>query len=68
MQMLQVAVEERDGGELVVGELQVEQGGDVEHGLGNSFIAQLVVVQPHKGQMSEVSEVVSERVKELLLL
>lgn len=36
--MLQVTIEERDGGELVVGELQVQEGGYVEHSLGDSFI------------------------------
>lgn len=58
--MLQVTVEERDRGELVVGELQVQQSGYVEHSLGNSFITQLVVVQPHKRQVREALEVVSE--------
>lgn len=60
MQVLQVTIEERNRGELVVGQLQVQQGGNVEHIFGNSFIAQLVVVQPHKCQVSEAFEVVSE--------
>lgn len=61
VQVLQVAVERGDGGELVVGELQVQQGGDVEHGLGDPLVAQLVVVEPHKGEVREAAEVVSAR-------
>lgn len=60
VQVLQVTIEERNRGELVVSELQFQQGGYVEHILGNSFITQLVVVQPHKCQVREASEVVSE--------
>lgn len=61
MQVLQVTVEQRDGGELVVCQLQVQQGGYVEHGLWKSFITQLVVVQSHKCQVIQVFEVVSEQ-------
>lgn len=61
MQVLQVTVEERNGRELVVGELQVQQGGNVEHSLRNSFIAKLVVVEPHKCQVREAFKVVSEQ-------
>lgn len=61
VQLLQVTVEQRNRSELVVGQLQVQQGGYVEHSLRNSFITQLVAVQPHKRQMNEVSEVVSEQ-------
>lgn len=59
MQVLQVAVEERNHAELVVGQLQVHQRGQVEHGLGDAFVAQLVVVQPHERQVSEAVKVVS---------
>lgn len=58
VQMLQVPVEERNRSELVVGQLQVQQGGYVEHSLGKSFITQLVVVQPHKCQVGESIKVV----------
>ncbi len=61
VQVLQVSVEERNRSELVVGQLQVQQGGYVEHSLGNSFVTQLVSVQPHKRQVSEAFEVVSEQ-------
>lgn len=59
--MLQVRVEQRNRSELIVGQLQVQQGGNVEHSLGNPLITQLVAVQPHKCELSEVSEVVSEQ-------
>lgn len=60
VQMLQVSAEERNGGQLVVSELQVQQGGDVEHGPGDAFVTQLVVVEPHEGQVREALEVISE--------
>lgn len=63
-QLLQVIVDERNHCELVVSKLQVQQAGQVEHGLGNSFIAQLVVVEPHKRQPCEVFEVFSIQHKE----
>lgn len=59
--MLQVRVEQRNRSDQIVGQLQIQQGGYVEHSLGKSFITQLVAVQPHKRQMSEVFEVVSEQ-------
>lgn len=58
--MLQATVEERNRSNLVVGQLQVQQGGYVEHIFRKSFITQLVVVQPHKRQVVQASEVVSE--------
>lgn len=61
VQVLQMITEQRNRSELVVGQLQVQQAGNVEHSLGNSFITQLVVVQSHKGQVSEAFEVVSEQ-------
>lgn len=59
MKVLQVTVEVRNHAELIVGQLQVHQRGQVEHGLGDAFVAQLVVVQPHKRQVSETFKVVS---------
>uniref|UniRef100_A0A3Q1EXF7 Fibromodulin n=2 Tax=Acanthochromis polyacanthus TaxID=80966 RepID=A0A3Q1EXF7_9TELE len=47
-----MTVEEGNRGELVVGQLQVQQGGHVEHSFGNSFVTQLVVVQPYKRQIT----------------
>lgn len=44
-----------------MGQLQVQQAGDVEHILGDSFITELVVVEPHKRQVTEAVEVVSEK-------
>lgn len=61
VQVLQVSTEARNRGKLIVGELQVQQGGYVEHIFGNSFITQLVVVQPHERQVREALEVVSEK-------
>lgn len=51
--------EQRNRSQLVVGQLQIQQAGNVEHSLGNSFITQLVVVQSHKCQVGEAFEVVS---------
>lgn len=61
MQVLQVTVEEGNRCELVVGQLQVQQGGHIKHSLWDSLVAQLVVVQSHKRQVSEVFEVISEK-------
>ncbi len=61
MQVLQVGAEQRNRGELVVGQLQVQQGGYVEHGLGKSFVTQPVAIQSHERKMSEVFKVVSEK-------
>ena len=60
VQVLQVTVDEWNRSDLVVGQLQVQQGGDVEHSLGKSFVTELVVVQPHKRQVGEAFEVISE--------
>lgn len=60
MQVLQVTVEDGNHCKLVVGQLQVQQGGHIKHGLGDPFVTQLVVVQPHERQVSQVFEVVSE--------
>lgn len=60
VQVLQVTVEERHRSKLVVGKLQVQQTGYVEHGLRNAFITQLVVIQPYKCEVREALEVVSE--------
>lgn len=46
-----MTVEERNRNNLIVGQLQVQQGGNVEYILRKSFITQLVVVQPHKRQV-----------------
>lgn len=43
-----------------MGQLQVQQAGYVEDTIGKSFVTQLIAVQSHKCQMSEVSEIVSE--------
>lgn len=59
VQVFQVRAEKWNRSELVVGQLQVQQSGYVEHSLGNSFITQMVAVQPHKRQLGEVFEVVS---------
>lgn len=51
----------RNGGELIVGQLQVQQSGYVEDLPWNSCVSQPVAVQPHKGQVSKVFEVVAEK-------
>lgn len=61
VQLLQVRAKHRNRGDLIVGQLQVQQGGNVEYIFGKSFVTQLVTIQPHKCQMSEVFEVVSEQ-------
>ncbi len=61
--MLQVRAEQRNRGELVVSKLQVQQGGYVEYGLGESFITQPVAIQSHERQLSEIFEVISEQTK-----
>lgn len=61
VQVLQVRAEQRNRTELIVGQLQVQQGGYVKHSLGKSFITQLVAVQSHKCQLSEIFKVVSEK-------
>lgn len=61
VQVLQMTIEQRNRSKLVVGQLQVQQAGNVEHSLGNSFVAQLVVVQSHKCQVVEAFKVVSEQ-------
>ena len=57
MQVLKVSVKERNCSKLVVGQLQVQQGGHIEHSFGNPFITQLIVVQPHKRQVSHAFKV-----------
>lgn len=61
MQVHQVGANHRDGGELVVGQLQVQQSGYVEDLLWNPRVSQPVAVQPHKRQVSKVFKVVTER-------
>lgn len=61
MQVLQVTVEDGNHFKLVVGQLQVQQGGHIKHSLGDPFVTQLVVVKPHKCQLREVFEVISEQ-------
>lgn len=58
VQLFQVGVEDGHGGQLVVGQVQVHQSGHVEHCLRHAFVTQLVVVQPDKGQVLKVLEVV----------
>lgn len=61
VQVLQVRANHGDGADLVVGQLQVQQGGYIEHTLGKAFVTQLIAVQSHKGQMIHVFEVVPEK-------
>lgn len=61
VQLLQVRAEHRNRGDLIVGQLQVQQTGNVEDMFGKASVTQLVTIQPHKCQMSEVFEVVSEQ-------
>lgn len=61
VQVHQVRANHRDGGELIVGQLQVQQSGYVEDLPWNSRVSQPVAVQPHKGQVSKVFEVVAEK-------
>lgn len=60
VQVLQVRAYHGDGTDLVVGQLQVQQGGNIEHAFGKPFIAQLIAVQSHERQMIHVFEVVPE--------
>lgn len=60
VQVLQVSIEEGNRRELIVGQLQVQQRGEVEHSCRNTFITQLVVVQPDERQVIEAFEVVPE--------
>lgn len=60
MQVHQVRANHGDGGELIVGQLQVQQSGYVEDLPWNSQVSQPVAVQPHKCQVSEVFKVVTE--------
>lgn len=61
VQVLQVRANHGDGTDLVVGQLEVQQGGYIEHTVGKSFVAQLIAVQSHKWQMIHVFEVVPEK-------
>lgn len=61
VQVLQVRTDYGDRTDLVVGQLQVQQGGYIEHTLGKSFVAQLIAVQSHEWQMIHVFEVVPEK-------
>lgn len=63
VQVLQVWAYHGDGTDQVVGQLQVQQGGYIEHTVGKSFVAQLIAVQSHKWQMIHVFEVVPEKHK-----
>lgn len=60
VQVLQVRADHGDGVDLVVGQLQVQQGGNIEHAFGKPFVTQLIAVQSHKRQMIHVFEVVPE--------
>lgn len=60
VQVLQVTAEQRNRSNLVVGQLQVQQGGYIEHILWKTLITQLIAVQPHKRKVSKVFEVISK--------
>lgn len=61
VQVHQVSANHRNGGQLIVGQLQVQQSGYVEDLLWNSKVSQPVAVQPHKRQVSKVFKVVTEK-------
>lgn len=63
VQVHQVRADHRYGGELIVGQLQVQQSGYVEDLPWNSCVGQPVAVQPHKGQVSKVFEIVAGKKK-----
>lgn len=65
VQVLQVRANHGDGTDVVVGQLQVQQGGYIEHAHGKPFVTQFIVIQPHKRQMIHVFEVVPEEEKKL---
>lgn len=48
VQVLQVRANHGDGTDLVVGQLQVQQGGHIEHALRKSFVTQLIAVESHE--------------------
>lgn len=48
VQVLQVRANHGDRTDVVVGQLQVQQGGYIEHTLRKSFVTQLIAVQSHK--------------------
>lgn len=60
VQVLQVRADHGDGVDQVVGQLQVQQGGNIEHAFGKPFVTQLIAVQSHKRQMIHVFEVIPE--------
>jgi len=59
VEVLQLGADERDIGELVVGQVQHQQVGEVEGVLGQPLVRDLVVVEPDECQVGELLEVVT---------
>lgn len=58
IQVFQMHVEHRHSVQIVVGQMQIQEGGHIEDPLGDASVTQLVVVKADEGQVVEVLEVI----------
>lgn len=57
VKLLQIRAEQRNSGQLVMGQMQIHDRAHVEHHFGKAFVTELVVVKSHKGQVCEILEI-----------
>ncbi len=58
VKLLQLRVEQGNSAQLVMGQMQIQQRAHVEYQLWKTFVAKLVVVKSHKGQVCKILKVI----------